>query len=91
MDRRITDVIKAIREAIPTEEADLHSRLNAIEETAQYRAPEMIGDSWYDLGILVGRFADPNDPPKKNTWQMKAVCALTGQTIEQMDESKENT
>ena len=78
--RQITDVIKTIREAIPTEEENLHSRLNSIEETAQYRAPELIGASWNELGVLVGQFADPSTPPKKDTWQMDAVCALTGQT-----------
>jgi len=79
MDREITDVINAIREALPTDEVSLHSKLNAIERTANSRAPELMNSSWSDLGALVGQFADPNDPPKKDTWQMKAVCALTGQ------------
>lgn len=81
--REYSVVWRAVYDAVPESETDYRRMLVQALERAKYRAPEIIHESFDELAMVVNLFAHPiNKPPMSGSWQMGAVCALTGKSEE---------
>ena len=71
--RNIHDVIAKIKSVVPESETEIHERLDYWNNSASFKAPELMSDCWAglmcDLGSLIGA---PSEP-----WQLKVSDIMT--------------
>jgi hypothetical protein len=86
--REIVNVIQEMKKSIPAGNEEVFSKLDSIHQSASFSAPEMMGEWWQQLSVVVSELV--GQPPldtQTEVWKLQVVAILTESNLESVKEN----